>query len=194
MIAMFAPTDLPGDFIGLCFAIFVGFWAVTAFTTKRTVESRSRWAGPFLLIGFVYMLVRAGFLHAPWMNRLLWPHVLLTGLLGDALALAGLVVMIWARVTIGRNWSGGVVLKENHEMVTSGPYRFVRHPIYSGLLLLVLGWAVWRGSPVGFLALTAMLPLLGLKARAEEQLMIDHFGDAYRSYRARVKALIPYVV
>jgi protein-S-isoprenylcysteine O-methyltransferase Ste14 len=188
------PIDLTGYFIGLCFAIFFVFWVAMSFTTKRTVERRGRWTGPFLVIALGYVFVRVGFLHGPWMNRLLWQRTLLTGLLGDAMALAGLAVMLWARVTLGRNWSGGVVLKEDHELVTSGPYRFVRHPIYSGLLLLLLGWAVWRGRTVGFVGLAVLLVLFWIKARAEEQLMIQHFGDAYRSYKARVKALIPYVV
>jgi protein-S-isoprenylcysteine O-methyltransferase Ste14 len=70
----------------------------------------------------------------------------------------------------------------------------VRHPIYSGLFLLLLGSAVWRGRTGGLWGAAVILLLLWLKARAEEQLMIDHFGDAYRSYKASVKALIPYVV
>jgi protein-S-isoprenylcysteine O-methyltransferase Ste14 len=191
---MFDLIDLTGYFVGLCFAIFFLFWVATAFATKRTVERRGRWTAPVFVIVLGYFFVRMGFLRAPWMNALLWGRTLMTGLLGDAIALAGLAVMLWARVTLGRNWSGGVVLKEDHELVTGGPYRFVRHPIYSGLLLLTLGWAVWRGRGVGLLSLAALLLLLWVKSRAEEQLMIDHFGDAYRSYKARVKALIPYIV
>src|SRR5258708_3850923 len=165
-----------------------------AFTTKRAVQRRGRWSGPFLVIALGSIFVRVGFMRAPWVNGLLWQRTLLTGLLADALALAGLAVMLWARVTLGRNWSGGVVLKKDKELVTSGPYRFVRHPIYSGLLLLMLGWAVWRGRSVGFWGLAVVLVLFWIKARAEEQLMIQHFGDAYRTYKARVKALIPYIV
>ena len=191
---MFNAIDLTGYFIGLCFAIFFVFWVATAFTTKRTVERRRRWSGPFLIILLGYFIVRTDFVHSPWLNALLWQRTLTTGLLGDMAALAGLAVMLWARVTLGRNWSGGVVLKEDHELVTGGPYQFVRHPIYSGLLLLAFGWSVWRGSVVGFVGLAVLILLLWTKSRAEEQLMIDHFGDAYRSYKSRVKGLIPYVV
>lgn len=185
--------DLTGYFIGLCFLVFAVFWMVTAFSTKRTVRSRRWWRVSFSVILLGYFVVRFGFLRSAWMNDLLWPRTLTIGLFADALALSGLLVMLWARVTIGRNWSAGVVLKEGHDLVTNGPYRFVRHPIYSGLLLLALGWAVWRGRASGFLGLAVMIVLFWIKARDEEALMIEHFGDAYRRYKERVKALIPYV-
>jgi protein-S-isoprenylcysteine O-methyltransferase Ste14 len=115
-----------------------------AFTTKRTAERRRRWTGPFALVVLAYFIVRMGLWHSTWANGVLWQRTLLTGLVADAIALAGLAIMLWARVTLGGNWSGAVVLKEQHELVTSGPYRFVRHPIYSGLFLLLLGSAVWH--------------------------------------------------
>ena len=131
---MFSPIDLTGYFINLCFAVFVLFWIATSFTNKRTIERRGRWTGPVFGIALFYMFARIGLRQVPWMNGFLWQRTLLSSLLGDAMALAGLAVMLWARVTLGRNWSGGVVLKEDHQLVTGGPYRFVRHPIYSGLL------------------------------------------------------------
>ena len=191
---MLTTIDLTGFFIGFCFLVFAGFWMVTAFSTKRTVRSRGWWRVTFFAILAGYFAARLGFMNAPWMRGVLWPRTLATGLLADALALAGLVVMLWARVTIGRNWSAGVVLKEQHELVTRGPYRWVRHPIYSGLLLMALGLAIWRGQYSGFWGLLVFVILFWIKARAEERLMIEHFGDAYRDYRRRVKALIPYLV
>ena len=191
---MLDPVDLTGYFIGLCFAIFVVFWAVTAFSTKRTVQRRGWWRVSFLVILLGYFLLRMGLLHVHWVNGLVWHRTLFIGFVADAIALVGLAVMLWARVTLGRNWSADVALKEGHELVTTGPYRWVRHPIYSGLLLMALGWAVWRGRYSGFWGLAVLLLLFSIKARAEEQLMIQNFGDAYRSYKARVKALVPYVV
>lgn len=186
--------DLTGYFIGLCFAIFVVFWFATAFSTKRTVQRRGWWRVSFLVIMLGFFLMRLGLLRFHWVNGFLWRRTLFTGIVADVIALAGLVIMLWARVILGRNWSADVALKEGHELVTSGPYRWVRHPIYSGLLLMALGWAVWRGRYTGFWGLAVLLPLFWIKARAEEQLMTQHFGDAYRSYKARVKALIPYVI
>jgi protein-S-isoprenylcysteine O-methyltransferase Ste14 len=191
---MLTPVDLTGYFIGLCFVIFVAFWTATAFSTKRTVQRRGWWRVSFLVITLGFFLARMGLLGVHWVNGFLWHRTLFTGVVADAIVLAGLAVMLWARVILGRNWSADVALKEGHELVTSGPYRWVRHPIYSGLLLMALGWAVWRGRYSGFWGLAVLLLLFWIKARAEEQLMIQHFGDAYRSYKARVKALIPYVV
>ena len=191
---MITAVDLTGGFIGLCFLVFAVFWIATAFATKRTVRRTGRWRLAFFVILVGYFVVRMGFKHAAWMNGVVWQRTLATGLAADAIALAGLAVMLWARVVLGRNWSADVTLKEGHELVTGGPYRWVRHPIYSGLLLLALGWAVWRGQWSGFWGLAVLVVLLFIKARSEEQLMIEHFGDAYLRYKARVKALVPYVV
>jgi protein-S-isoprenylcysteine O-methyltransferase Ste14 len=191
---MITPVDLTGGFIGLCFLVFVAFWIATAFSTKRTVRRTGSWRLLFLVILVGYFVVRLGFRHAGWMNGFVWPRTLATGLAADAIALAGLAVMLWARVVLGRNWSADVAVKDGHELVTGGPYHWVRHPIYSGLLLLALGWAVWRGQWSGFWGLAVLVVLLLVKARSEEQLMIQHFGEAYLGYKARVKALVPYVV
>src|SRR5438552_12237316 len=106
-------------------------------------------------------------MHAPWVNGLLWQRTLLTGLVGDALALAGLALMLWARVTLGRNWSGGVVLKEDHELIQRGPYAYVRHPIYSGVFLLMLGFAVLKGRISTFGVVLMVIVLLLFKASQE---------------------------
>ena len=187
--------DLTGYFISLCFAIFCLFWLVTAFSTKRTVQRSGGWR--FTLIG----VALAGFLISrfvssvfPGVRQLLWPQSLFTCLIGDALSLAGLSLLLWARVILGRNWSAGVVLKAEHELITRGPYRFVRHPIYTGALLMMLGYAVWSAHASAFLVLATVFVLLRVKAGAEEQLLTRHFGDGYRAYKARVKALIPYVL
>ena len=114
--------------------------------------------------------------------------ILLAGL---ALTIAGLALALWARVTLGGNWSGIVTFKENHELIRNGPYGHVRHPIYSAILLMVLGSAL----AIGTLGALVGLPLIGLgvwlKLRQEEALMTEHFPIEYPSYRSRVRALIP---
>ena len=111
--------------------------------------------------------------------------------LGAALTAAGLLFCVWARRLLGRNWSGMVTLKEGHELITSGPYRWVRHPIYTGLLLGFAGSAIARGEWRGVLALLIVAAALWRKLKVEEQGMRQIFGDAYDAYSRRVAALIP---
>ena len=112
---------------------------------------------------------------------------------GAAVTLAGLLFSVAARACLGRNWSGTVTLKKDHELVTRGPYRWVRHPIYTGLLLGFLGSAIARGRWSGLLA-TALFFLSALrKYRLEERWMRERFGDDYDAYRSRVKAIVPYL-
>jgi len=114
-----------------------------------------------------------------------------TGAAGFALTLAGVVFAIWARLTIGRNWSAMVTVKESHELVRRGPYRIVRHPIYTGILLAMLGSAIAFGKWPGYLGFAIAFFAFKQKSLTEEQFMVEQFGDAYVRYRAEVKALIP---
>lgn len=122
----------------------------------------------------------------PWSPAFYWT--------GVALMLAGFAVTVWARLVLGANWSATVTVKENHELVTRGPYRLVRHPIYSGLLLAVLGSALPREDLRAVVAVLVFLFALLRKAGIEEGRMIATFGDEYRAYRRRTKAVIPYIL
>jgi len=97
-------------------------------------------------------------------------------------------------VWIGRNWSGRVTIKQQHELIQDGPYSLVRHPIYSGFLLALLGTAMVRGELHGLIGFA--LAALGwtFKLRTEEAFLAQQFGNAYLDYKQRVKALVPFVV
>jgi protein-S-isoprenylcysteine O-methyltransferase Ste14 len=111
--------------------------------------------------------------------------------IGLVLCSAGIALAIWARVILGTNWSGMITLKEDHELIRRGPYRFVRHPIYSGLLLGILGTAIYLGRPQCFAAFVIAFLTWWMKSRIEERFMLDHFGDQYRRFQREVSALIP---
>jgi protein-S-isoprenylcysteine O-methyltransferase Ste14 len=138
------------------------------------------------------MLLKGGILKFHW-DRPILPYNLATAMLADLLVLAGMWIAIWARVTLGGNWSSRVTLKEGHELIQRGPYRFVRHPIYSGLLLMVLGTAVLVGRTGGFFALLICFSGFWFKGRQEELLLTKHL-PGYPEYMARTKALIPFVL
>jgi protein-S-isoprenylcysteine O-methyltransferase Ste14 len=97
-------------------------------------------------------------------------------------------------VHIGTNWSGTVTIKQGHELVTTGPYALVRHPIYTGLLLALAGSALARGEWRGALAVLIALLALWRKLRLEEHWMREQFGEAYRAYSRRVAALVPFIL
>ncbi len=131
---------------------------------------------------------RSGLLGRHYLPSAEWPFWL-----GALLTVGGLLFAIWARLHLGRNWSGTVTIKKGHELITSGPYALVRHPIYTGLLLAFLGSAVALGEWRGVLALALATGALWRKLRLEERWMRLQFGDAYRMYSRRVAALVPFV-
>ncbi len=114
--------------------------------------------------------------------------------IGAVLVAIGLLFACWARYVLGRNWSGVVTVKEDHELIRSGPYRFVRHPIYTGLLIAFIGSAVARDQWRGVLAVVIVYLALWRKYRLEERWREQTFGDAYRRCREETPALIPHPV
>jgi protein-S-isoprenylcysteine O-methyltransferase Ste14 len=112
---------------------------------------------------------------------------------GVALTAAGHVFSIWARVHLGKYWSGTVALKVDHKIVDTGPYRLVRHPIYTGLLTAALGSAMAAGTAEAFIGLAIMIAGYAVKWKREEKIMLSEFGPAYADYMKRTKVIIPYI-
>jgi protein-S-isoprenylcysteine O-methyltransferase Ste14 len=113
---------------------------------------------------------------------------------GTLLVAAGLGLSVWARVLLGGNWSATVTLKEGHQIVRAGPYRLVRHPIYTGLLLGFAGTAVARGEWRGLLAVAIAAASLWRKLRLEERWLTEEFGAGYADYQRQTRALIPFIL
>jgi protein-S-isoprenylcysteine O-methyltransferase Ste14 len=115
------------------------------------------------------------------------------GGLGLGLAVAGLLYTVWARVVLGSNWSSTVTVKERHQLIVAGPYRFTRHPIYTGLITAALGTAVASGEQHAVLGAGFLVWAFELKLRVEERFMRDQFGGVYEEYCAHVKRLVPFI-
>jgi protein-S-isoprenylcysteine O-methyltransferase Ste14 len=113
---------------------------------------------------------------------------------GAAITAAGLLFAVWARRHIGANWSGIVTIKVGHELVTTGPYALVRHPIYTGVLLAFVGSTLARAEWRGILAIALATWALWRKLRIEERWLRGHFGEAYQEYSRRVAALVPFIL
>ncbi len=170
------------------------YWAAAALRTKKT-QRRERLASR---LSHVLPLIAGGLLLGGqdlpwgWLGLPLWPHSPVPYSVGLALVLAGLALAVWARLRLGGNWSGTVTVKEAHELVRTGPYAHVRHPIYTGLIAAVLGTALASGTlhaALGFLIIAAALVR---KLRSEEGFMREAFPGEYERYRAEVPALIPF--
>jgi protein-S-isoprenylcysteine O-methyltransferase Ste14 len=132
--------------------------------------------------------------HSPNMRMLVTSPGVLLGSLGDALVLAGLGFAIWARVVLGHNWSGLVMMvRDGHQLVQDGPYAIVRHPIYTGLLAAILGTALTLGTLASWIAVASGLAGILLRVDVEERLMASEFGDAHAAYREKTRKLIPFV-
>ena len=115
------------------------------------------------------------------------------GIIGAVISALGVAFAIWARKTLGDNWSANVTLKKEHELIQSGPYKIVRHPIYTGFELCFLGAAITIGQAKGFVALLIIFIAHNLKIAMEEKLMHQQFGERYVLYSKRVKKLVPFI-
>lgn len=181
----------PSQSIGLLWLGWGAVWLVSAPFAAPTAQRPGivaflsdrllLWGGALLLFvhgsgALFHVVVRAGAWASP---------------LEIAPVVAGLGVAVWARLRLGRNWSGVPALKEGHSLVRAGPYALVRHPIYTGLLLALAGTTLAVGTPAALAGLAVMAGGIALRIRREETLMIWQFGDAYLAYRAEVPALIP---
>jgi len=179
-----------------CWTIFLAVWLVAAISTKRSVyhESRAqRLRYSILLIAGYFVLIRGHRLPYPLSARVI-PDIEIIAWVGIVLCVGGLSLCIWARVTLGRNWSGAVTLKEGHELIERGPYRLVRHPIYTGLIAMFLATAMVLGHVAGIAGLVLVFVSFWIKLRDEEKVMLKQFPDQYAAYQQRVKRIIPFVL
>jgi protein-S-isoprenylcysteine O-methyltransferase Ste14 len=183
-----------GLLVPACWAVFLLYWVVSARSAKSPAKCQS-WVETLahrIPIGLGYALLFVPTLlgppHPVWASDLVFARPL-----GVVICMSGLFGAIWSRRTLAGNWSSNVQFKQGHELVDKGPYRVVRHPIYTSLLLMSLGTAIAAnrvGAMAGFLSVFAGV---WIKLRQEEKLLLQHFPDAYSAYKARVKALVPFV-
>ncbi|HUN61701.1 MAG TPA: isoprenylcysteine carboxylmethyltransferase family protein [Candidatus Sulfotelmatobacter sp.] len=183
---------LTGILILACWVALALYWNISARSIKPVAEPQTlpaRLARMPVWLGFLLFL-------AAWVYPF-GPVVVRRTVFSDSVAVAicalGFFVAIWSRKVLGAEWSQDVELKQGHKLVERGPYNFVRHPIYTGHLLLGLGTAIGSGLLVAFAGLASFAIGFWIKLNQEERLLLHGFPDEYPAYKARVKALIPYV-
>lgn len=188
-----------GAAIALCWIVFAVVWLVTSLFAKRNVK-RGKWWQTWwnyswwriVIIVILYLLLRNEIA-----TRIAgiggYQSNFALGIIGVVLTVIGVAFAFWARFSIGTNWGMPMTLKENRELVTRGPYHFVRHPIYTGVMLALVGTAVaislwWLTIIVIYFAFFLY------SARTEERMLTQEFPEAYPAYKKRTKMLIPFVL
>ena len=184
--------DLPFAVLWLA---WLAYWIVAARNVKRTRrrESLASRLTTVVLTALAAMLLAFRPQHLHWLNARFVPQTTIAHWLGLLVVVLGLAFAVWARIHLGRNWSGTVTVKDDHELVRTGPYGLVRHPIYSGLLFAILGTAIAFGEWRGLLAFCFLAAAFLFKLRREERFMNDSFPNDYPRYRAEVPALVPFI-
>ena len=170
--------------------LFIIYWSAAAKNAAPTSSSESiasRQLHQLLMYGALALaLFRVPGLGQRWLP--IAPYIVPIGL---ALHVISALLAIWARQHLGRNWSGAITAKVDHQLIRTGPYRLVRHPIYSGMLGMFLGTAFVSGELHGLLAVVIIAVAYWRKIRLEEQHLRNVFGFAYDEYRQKSWALIP---
>lgn len=180
----------------IAWVTFFVFWLVAGLFASRAVKRQSWWSRALTLaVGTIpyYLLFTDKLRYGPLAWRFV-PKELAVLVTGVALTYAGLALAVWARFILGRNWSATVTIKEDHRLVRTGPYSVVRHPIYSGLLLAVLGTALVVGEVRGLVAVGIAFAAWLVKSRTEERFLAEQFGEEYEKYRRHTRALVPFVL
>lgn len=172
---------------------FMIFWGITALRVKSTKEVEPLPARLYTLclVGAALFLLFSDASRSNPLGQRFLPSTPWLEVTGVVLTYTGVALAIWARWNLGQNWSGRVSLKVDHELIRSGPYARLRHPIYSGLLLAMIGTAIVISEWRGLLATVIVGVVHSLKAKREEALMLETFGDKYRSYRQETGFLLP---
>lgn len=180
-------------FIIVIWIIFWVYWLISAFNSKKNVHGNfDKFVGIRLVI-FVGIIIIVRYINISSIsyNDPVIGNIIVK-ILGLILFLAGLALAVWARLILGKNWGMPMTQKQEPELVTSGPYEYIRHPIYSGILLAIIG-SVLASSIYWLVLLAITSPYFIYSALNEERLMLKQFPKVYPAYKKKTKMLIPFV-
>jgi protein-S-isoprenylcysteine O-methyltransferase Ste14 len=178
---------------GYLWSAFAVIWLLWAIGTKRA-QTREGFRSRFPYLIFTVAAFYAMFSHEEtfgWLRLRILPRDRWIADLGIVITAAGLLFAIWARAYLGTNWSGTVTVKVGHQLIRTGPYRWVRHPIYSGMILALIGTAINRGQLRGAIAVVLLWIGFTMKSRIEERFMTATFGPEYEEYRRTTGGIVP---
>jgi protein-S-isoprenylcysteine O-methyltransferase Ste14 len=173
--------------------LFAAYWLASALKRKRTKQRESivHRLGYILPLVVVFYLLYNPRFSFEWLSTYFVPHTPGWQWAGVAVMVVGLGIACWARVHLGTNWSGVVTLKEGHELIRTGPYRNIRHPIYTGILIGFLGYAIVGGQVRGLVAMAAVWLSFFIKARREEKFLAQEFGPKFDEHTQHTGMFLP---
>ena len=187
-------------YLGIIAGLWIIFFAVIyipALRNRAPVERKSsRYIQQSFIVALAAMIlvvILANYASDYLVLRVI-PDSLISGLTGIILTVGGLGFSVWARRHLGKYWSSMVQVKVGHQLIRTGPYRIVRNPMYTGILIAFLGAAIVIGELLAFVALAIGFVSIVAKIWAEEEILTEKFGEEYLQYKREVKALIPFVV
>ena len=190
--------SLSDQLFGGVWLLWLMYWGISALRVKPAmrVESRASRLGRHVLLVILAALLlrRYAWLNGSFLNARFVPDQMWIVWLGFGVTVIGLAFTCWARVVLGQNWSGTVQLKQDHELIVRGPYSFVRHPIYTGVLVAFFGTALAIGEWHALIGVALLAVAFWRKLRLEERWLCELFGEPYRNYMRHVKALVPWVI
>jgi protein-S-isoprenylcysteine O-methyltransferase Ste14 len=168
-------------------------WLVMAFAIKRAkrreaIAERLQYTA-LLLGGFWLLFGQTG--NLPWLHYRLLPNVPVVWWSGLAITGLGIAIAIWARFSLGSNWSGTVTLKENHELIRKGLYSRIRHPIYTGILLGAIGSGMIHGEVRDLIGFFILYISFVIKAKREESFLFQEFGASFSEHQRRTGMFLP---
>jgi protein-S-isoprenylcysteine O-methyltransferase Ste14 len=184
--------EIMGRAVGYLWLAFGAYWLITAAKVKRTKQHE----GSAVWLRSIVLAVTLGFLFSRW-GRIGWlgerflPQTEIVAAIGLTIEAVGIALAIWARYCLGANWSRAVTLKEGHELIGTGPYKRIRHPIYTGMALGLVGTAIFIGEWRGVVAFAVIFTVHFVKARKEEAWLVREFGPAFEAHRARTGMFLP---
>ena len=188
------PTPL--TICGYLWIVWYLIWIAWAFQSKKTRQresfaSRLSYTSPLMVaVWLLFFARRLG----GWWHHPLFPATAFTGWAAVIITSLGFALTLWARFILGSNWSGNVTIKVAHELIRTGPYRFVRHPIYTGIILAAAGTAIALDQSRGLAALALLWFSFTIKRLKEEEFMRQTFGTQYIEYSQNTGAIFPTIL
>ena len=183
------------SFFPVVWIAFLVYWRIKAAGTKSTQRTEPPASSIMRAVAFLIVIALLSIprIPLPWLYRQLWPSGLWSFGIGAVVTVGGLLFAVWARQHLGGNWSSEVTIKQGHELITTGPYTLVRHPIYTGILTGFLGTAIALSQVRGVIGFVLIFLVLWTKLRVEEEWMRAQFGETYAAYSHQTAALVPYL-